>query len=84
MSVPSPAGNVPSDDTESAERRDGALVAEPRDPAETRRPRREHPTAPYLEAIVSYGFRGSVRFHVPGHKWGPGADPGLAPLLYRA
>ncbi|MFZ0043445.1 MAG: aminotransferase class I/II-fold pyridoxal phosphate-dependent enzyme [Solirubrobacteraceae bacterium] len=39
--------------------------------------RREFPTAPYLEAIVSYGFRGSVRFHVPGHKGGPGADPGL-------
>ncbi|MGH2915451.1 MAG: aminotransferase class I/II-fold pyridoxal phosphate-dependent enzyme [Solirubrobacteraceae bacterium] len=41
-----------------------------------RRPR-ELPTAPYLEAIVSYGSRGSVRFHVPGHKGGPGADPGL-------
>ena len=39
--------------------------------------KRELPTAPYLEAIVSYGFRGSVRFHVPGHKGGPGADPGL-------
>jgi arginine decarboxylase len=39
--------------------------------------RRELPTAPYLDAIVSYGFRGSVRFHVPGHKGGPGADPGL-------
>jgi lysine decarboxylase len=39
--------------------------------------RRELPTAPYLEAIVSYGSRGSVRFHVPGHKGGPGADPGL-------
>ena len=38
---------------------------------------RELPTAPYLDAIVSYGFRGSVRFHVPGHKGGPGADPGL-------
>ncbi len=38
---------------------------------------RELPTAPYLEALVSYGFRGSVRFHVPGHKGGPGADPGL-------
>ena len=35
------------------------------------------PTAPYLDAIVSYGFRGSVRFHVPGHKGGPGADQGL-------
>ncbi|MGH2877229.1 MAG: aminotransferase class I/II-fold pyridoxal phosphate-dependent enzyme, partial [Solirubrobacteraceae bacterium] len=54
-----------------------ALVSEPRDLTDTRRPRREHPTAPYLEAIVSYGFRGSVRFHVPGHKGGPGADPGL-------
>jgi lysine decarboxylase len=42
-----------------------------------RRATRELPTAPYLEAIVSYGFRGSVRFHVPGHKGGPGADPGL-------
>jgi lysine decarboxylase len=43
-----------------------------------RRPHpRELPTAPYLEAIVSYGFRGSVRFHVPGHKGGAGADPGL-------
>ena len=38
---------------------------------------RELPTAPYLDAIVSDGFRGSVRFHVPGHKGGPGADPGL-------
>jgi arginine decarboxylase len=46
-------------------------------PGAGRRPRRELPTAPYLEAIVSYGFRGSVRFHVPGHKGGPGADPGL-------
>ncbi len=67
----------PRDDIESAELRDGALVSEPRDPGDTRRPRREHPTAPYLEAIVSYGFRGSVRFHVPGHKGGAGADPGL-------
>ncbi|HXD67606.1 MAG TPA: aminotransferase class I/II-fold pyridoxal phosphate-dependent enzyme [Solirubrobacteraceae bacterium] len=73
---PRPAHD-PRDDTEPGELRDGALVSEPRDPADTRRPRREHPTAPYLEAIVSYGFRGSVRFHVPGHKGGPGADPGL-------
>jgi lysine decarboxylase len=35
------------------------------------------PTAPYLEAITAYGFRGSTRFHVPGHKGGDGADPGL-------
>ena len=37
----------------------------------------EQPTAPYLDAVVGYGFRGSGRFHVPGHKGGAGADPGL-------
>ena len=41
----------------------------------------DQPTAPYLEAIVSYGFRGSTRFHVPGHKGGAGADPGLRSAL---
>jgi arginine decarboxylase len=52
---------------------------EPRDvlPEPPPRRTRELPTAPYLDAIVSYGFRGSVRFHVPGHKGGGGADPGL-------
>ena len=39
------------------------------------------PTAPYLEAITAYGFRGSTRFHVPGHKGGLGADPGLRTAL---
>ncbi|WP_249009869.1 aminotransferase class I/II-fold pyridoxal phosphate-dependent enzyme [Conexibacter sp. DBS9H8] len=34
------------------------------------------PTAPYLDAVISYGFRGPARFHVPGHKVS-GADPGL-------
>jgi arginine/lysine/ornithine decarboxylase len=37
----------------------------------------EQPTAPYLDAVVAYGFRGAGRYHVPGHKGGPGADPGL-------
>jgi arginine decarboxylase len=37
----------------------------------------EQPNAPYLEAVVAYGFRGTARYHVPGHKGGPGADPGL-------
>src|ERR687894_1311550 len=37
----------------------------------------EQPTAPYLDAVVAYAFRGPGRFHVPGHKGGPGADPGL-------
>src|ERR671921_637408 len=37
----------------------------------------EQPTAPYLDAVVAYAFRGTGRYHVPGHKGGPGADPGL-------
>jgi lysine decarboxylase len=37
----------------------------------------EQPTAPYLDAVVAYGFRGAGRFHVPGHKGGAGADPAL-------
>src|SRR4051794_12180571 len=41
----------------------------------------EQPTAPYLDAVVAYGFRGPGRFHVPGHKGGPGADPGLRHAL---
>lgn len=39
--------------------------------------RSHQPTAPYLDAVVGYGFRGAGRFHVPGHKGGPGADPAL-------
>ena len=34
-------------------------------------------SAPYLDAIAAYGSRGSGRMHVPGHKGGSGADPGL-------
>ena len=37
----------------------------------------QQPTAPYLDAVLAYGFRGPGRFHVPGHKGGPGADPAL-------
>src|SRR5919199_920021 len=37
----------------------------------------EQPNAPYLEAVVAYAFRGPARYHVPGHKGGPGADPGV-------
>src|SRR5918911_1720581 len=39
------------------------------------------PTAPYLEAVVAYAYRGSTRFHVPGHKGGVGADPGLCAAI---
>src|SRR5689334_21544953 len=37
----------------------------------------EQPTAPYLDALVTHAFRGTGRFHVPGHKGGPGADPAM-------
>src|SRR3954454_14542990 len=37
----------------------------------------EQPTAPYLDAVVGYSFRGPGRYHVPGHKGGQGADPGV-------
>jgi arginine decarboxylase len=45
------------------------------------RPPAAQPTAPYLEAITAYGFRGSLRFHTPGHKGGEGTDPGLRAAL---
>jgi arginine decarboxylase len=41
----------------------------------------KQPTSPYLDAVSAYGFRGSTRFHVPGHKGGEGADPGLRAAL---
>ena len=64
----------------------GRLMA---DPGEDRTARWEppgtrcptSPSAPYLDAVVAYGFRGSTRFHVPGHKGGAGADPGLRAAL---
>src|SRR5688500_12011828 len=37
----------------------------------------EQPAAPYLDAVVASAFRGTGRYHVPGHKGGPGADPGV-------
>jgi lysine decarboxylase len=33
---------------------------------------------PYLDALRAYAEREPGRFHVPGHKGGPGADPGFA------
>ena len=41
----------------------------------------DQPIAPYLDALIAYGFRGSTRFHVPGHKAGAGADPALRAAL---
>ena len=50
-------------------------------PPDPEPPPAEQPTAPYLEAVAAYGLRGSTRFHVPGHKGGGGADPGLRSAL---
>jgi arginine decarboxylase len=36
----------------------------------------QHET-PYLDALRQYAERDPARLHVPGHKGGPGADPGL-------
>ena len=35
---------------------------------------------PYLDALLAYAAREPGRFHVPGHKGGPGADPALREL----
>jgi arginine decarboxylase len=32
---------------------------------------------PYLDALLAYARRNPARLHVPGHKGGPGADPGM-------
>ena len=36
------------------------------------------PTAPYLEAVTAYGFRGSTRFHVPGTRAAAAPTPACA------
>ncbi|BDY27744.1 aminotransferase class I/II-fold pyridoxal phosphate-dependent enzyme [Mycolicibacterium mageritense] len=41
----------------------------------------EQPNAPYLDAVVAYAFRGAARYHTPGHKGGPGADPALVKAI---
>jgi lysine decarboxylase len=58
--------------TDVTEAADGSLTDAP-----ARIPPSTQPTAPYLEAVTAYGFRGSTRFHIPGHKGGDGADPGM-------
>jgi arginine/lysine/ornithine decarboxylase len=35
----------------------------------------EQRRAPYFEALAEYAARRPKRFHIPGHKGGPGADP---------
>ncbi|HEX8854718.1 MAG TPA: aminotransferase class V-fold PLP-dependent enzyme [Thermoleophilaceae bacterium] len=44
-------------------------------PDEDRRPTQEE--TPYLDALRAYAARKPGRFHVPGHKGGPAADPAL-------
>lgn len=36
---------------------------------------------PYLDALRAYAERSPGRLHVPGHKGGPGADPGLVEAI---
>jgi arginine/lysine/ornithine decarboxylase len=48
-------------------------------PAGSRAP--EQPVAPYLDAVLAFAFRGPARFMVPGHKGGPGADPGVVKAI---
>jgi arginine decarboxylase len=40
--------------------------------------------APYLDALRAYAARRPGRYHVPGHKGGPGADPELVEALGEA
>jgi lysine decarboxylase len=54
-------------------------AARPGEPLPTRPPRQEE--TPYLDALVAYADRDPGRFHVPGHKGGPGADPGLVEAI---
>lgn len=41
----------------------------------------EQRNAPYFEALMAYSARRPGRFHIPGHKGGPGADPELLEAL---
>jgi arginine decarboxylase len=41
----------------------------------------EQDATPYLDALIEYADRDPGRFHVPGHKGGPGADPALVAAL---
>jgi arginine decarboxylase len=41
----------------------------------------EQRDTPYLDALLEYADRAPGRFHVPGHKGGAGADPGLIDAL---
>ncbi len=50
-------------------------------PAEEAGEEEEPEVAPYLDALLAYAERRPGRFHVPGHKGGIGADPGLVEAI---
>ncbi len=52
-------------------------VSEPAAGTTESQPSPQHSDTPYLDALRAYAARNPGRFHVPGHKGGPGADPGL-------
>ena len=41
----------------------------------------DHDATPYLDAVIAYAARDPGRFHIPGHKGEPGADPKLRALV---
>jgi arginine decarboxylase len=41
----------------------------------------EQDRTPYLDALIAYAASDPGRFHIPGHKGGNGADPGLREAL---
>ena len=45
---------------------------------------RDQQEAPYLDALIEFRDRNPGRFHVPGHKGGPGADAGLRDAIGEA
>src|SRR5436309_15702046 len=59
-------------------------MAEPSTPVADRARRAAVPgqsETPYLDALLAYAERDPGRLHVPGHKGGAGADPGLIEAL---
>src|SRR3954465_1332052 len=48
------------------------------------RPDASQAEAPYFDALRAYAAREPGRFHVPGHKGGPGSDPELREALGQA
>ena len=56
-------------------------LSEPATGHQRREGRGDQAATPYLDALRAYAERDPGRFHVPGHKGGPGADPRLREAL---